>query len=64
MDDILPYPWGDDRRYYSYTHYLRKRFGGRLLKSPVDAGFPCPNRDGTAGTGGCTYRPTEPFTPP
>ena len=63
MDDILPYPWGDDRRYYSYTHYLRKHFGGRLLKIPVDAGFTCPNRDGTVGTGGCTYCLNEAFNP-
>lgn len=63
MDDNLPYTWGDYRRYYSYTHYLRKHFGGRLLKIPVDAGFTCPNRDGTVGTGGCTYCLNEAFNP-
>ena len=63
MDGILQYPWGDDRRYHSYTHFLRQRFGGRLLKIPVDAGFSCPNRDSTLGTGGCTYCLNAAFNP-
>lgn len=63
MADNRRYPWGDDRRYYSYTLFLRKRFGGRLLKLPIDAGFTCPNRDGTVGTGGCTYCLNAAFNP-
>jgi len=63
MDDTTRYPWNDARRYYSYTHFLRGKFGGRLLKIPVDAGFTCPNRDGTVGTGGCTYCLNAAFNP-
>ena len=35
--------------------YLRERFGQRVQKVPIDAGFDCPNRDGTCGTGGCVF---------
>ena len=34
---------------------LRERFGGRIVKVPLDAGFTCPNRDGTLGMGGCAW---------
>jgi radical SAM superfamily enzyme len=39
----------------SYGHYLRRRFGCRVSKVNVDAGFTCPNRDGSKGSGGCIY---------
>jgi len=42
-------------RYYSLNRYLKERFGGRLAKIPLDAGFGCPNRDGTIGSGGCVF---------
>jgi len=42
-------------RYYSYSRYLRELFGERVFRITVDAGFTCPNRDGTKGTGGCVY---------
>lgn len=35
--------------------YLKKEFGCRIMKLSLDAGFTCPNRDGTAGTGGCLF---------
>lgn len=35
--------------------WLASRFGGKVVKLPLDGGFTCPNRDGTAGTGGCTF---------
>ena len=41
--------------YYSLNSYLRKKFGEKVWKIPVDAGFTCPNIDGTKGYGGCTY---------
>lgn len=44
-----------DKRYYDLNTYLRERFGQRVQKITVDAGFTCPNRDGTLGTGGCVY---------
>ncbi|MBP5650139.1 MAG: TIGR01212 family radical SAM protein [Bacteroidales bacterium] len=50
-------------RYYSYKQFLLEHFGEAVLKLPVDAGFSCPNRDGTMGTGGCTYCLNEAFSP-
>ena len=41
--------------YYSLNSYLRKKYGQKVWKIPVDAGFTCPNIDGTKGVGGCTY---------
>lgn len=57
------YPWGHDRRFNSYTEYFRQHFGGRVQKLAVDAGFTCPNRDGSRGTGGCTYCDNDAFNP-
>jgi len=57
------YGWGHHRRFNSYTEYIRKTFGGRIQKVVADAGFTCPNRDGTAGTGGCTYCDNKAFSP-
>jgi len=57
------FPWGYSRRFNSYTEYIRKQFGGRVQKVAVDAGFTCPNRDGTLGTGGCTYCDNDAFNP-
>ncbi len=52
-----------DKRYNSYAGYIRARYGGRLQKLVVDAGFTCPNRDGTVGTGGCSYCDNAAFHP-
>lgn len=57
------YPWGDDRPYNSYSSYFRKRFGERVQKVAINAGFSCPNRDGKVGYGGCTFCNNEAFTP-
>ncbi len=57
------YPWGHPRRFNSYAEYIRKKFGGRVQKVSVDAGFTCPNRDGKISTGGCTYCDNETFNP-
>ena len=51
------------KRYYSFATYMKDRYGGRLQKVVLDAGFSCPNRDGTLGTGGCTYCLNETFHP-
>jgi radical SAM protein (TIGR01212 family) len=48
---------------HSYGHYLRSRFGLRVSKVNVDAGFTCPNRDGSKGTGGCIYCNNVSFSP-
>lgn len=50
-------------RIHSYGHYLRSRFGCRVSKVNVDAGFTCPNRDGSKGTGGCIYCNNVSFSP-
>ena len=57
------YPWGDERRFNSYSRYFTKQFGGRVQKISIDAGFSCPNRDGRISTGGCTFCSNEAFNP-
>ncbi len=56
------YP-GTVNPYYGYREYILKRFGQRVQKVSVDAGFTCPNRDGTKGFGGCIYCNNNSFTP-
>ena len=50
-------------RYYGLSFYLRQRFGGRVQKVSLDAGFTCPNVDGTVATGGCTFCDNRSFSP-
>lgn len=57
------YVWGDDRPYNSYAAYFRRLFGSRVQKVAVNAGFTCPNRDGSISTGGCTFCNNSAFTP-
>ncbi len=59
----MTYPWGDNRRFNSYSNYFTKQFGGRVQKISIDAGFSCPNRDGKISTGGCTFCSNEAFNP-
>ncbi len=51
------------RRFNAYSTYLTQLFGGRVQKLSIDAGFTCPNRDGTLGTGGCTFCANAAFNP-
>ena len=44
-----------NKRYYTYDYFLKKTYGGKCAKIPLDAGFSCPNMDGTCGYGGCIY---------
>jgi radical SAM protein (TIGR01212 family) len=55
--------WGHKRRFNSYPEYFRAHFGNRVQKLTVDAGFTCPNRDGTKGHGGCTFCNNNAFNP-
>lgn len=57
------YPWGDSRPFNSYSRYFRELFGGRVQKLSIDAGFSCPNRDGTLNRGGCTFCNNDAFNP-
>ena len=57
------FPWGNRRRFNAYSDYFKHVFGERVQKVTIDAGFTCPNRDGTAGRGGCTYCNNDAFNP-
>ena len=57
------FPWSDNRRFNSYSSYMKKEFGSRVQKISIDAGFSCPNRDGTISTGGCTFCRNDAFNP-
>jgi hypothetical protein len=57
------FQWKSDKRYNDFSGYFRKKFNGRVQKISVDAGFTCPNRDGTRGTGGCSYCNNQTFSP-
>lgn len=46
--------WGD-KRYYSLNYFLRQKFGEKVFKISLDAGFSCPNRDGRISNGGCIF---------
>jgi radical SAM protein (TIGR01212 family) len=51
------------RRYYPFSRFLRERFGTRVYRVTVDAGFTCPNVDGTVAVGGCVYCDNRSFSP-
>ena len=57
------YPWASERRYNAYSNYCIRTYGGKLQKIPLDAGYSCPNRDGSIGSGGCSFCNNEAFTP-
>jgi len=57
------YPWETNRRFNAYADYIKKKLGGRIQKLTIDAGFSCPNRDGTVGEGGCTFCLNDAFNP-
>ncbi|MBO6257352.1 TIGR01212 family radical SAM protein [bacterium] len=44
-----------DKRYNQFSAYLKNRFGAKVYKITIDAGFSCPNRDGTISKGGCIF---------
>lgn len=45
----------DNKRYHTWNYYLRSNFGEKVFKVSINAGFSCPNIDGTITYGGCTY---------
>ncbi|MBR5556008.1 TIGR01212 family radical SAM protein [bacterium] len=49
------YFYNTDKRYNQYSAYLKEKFGVKVYKITLDAGFSCPNRDGTISTGGCIF---------
>lgn len=44
-----------NKRYYQFSEYLKNKFGKKVYKITLDAGFNCPNRDGTISSGGCIF---------
>ena len=51
------------KRYLNYNQVLKSEFSERIQKISINAGFTCPNRDGSKGTGGCTYCNNQTFSP-
>lgn len=51
-----PFPYTDGyKRYHTLDYHLRRKFRSKVFKVSLNAGFTCPNRDGSKGRGGCTY---------
>src|SRR5437660_12148736 len=59
VEELTPQP-----RFRSYNKWLKEKFGERVYKVIVDAGFTCPNRDGKVAVGGCAYCNNISFRPP
>jgi radical SAM protein (TIGR01212 family) len=53
----------NNKKYNSYSGYIHKKYGERVQKITVHAGFTCPNRDGTLGNNGCIYCNNKSFIP-
>ena len=47
--------YNDNKRYYTLNNYLQAKFGCKVFKVSLNAGFTCPNIDGKVGYGGCIY---------
>jgi radical SAM protein (TIGR01212 family) len=52
-----------DRPFYSFSRFLKEKFGQKVYRVSLDAGFTCPNVDGTAAVGGCVYCDNRSFSP-
>jgi radical SAM protein (TIGR01212 family) len=59
----LPPGFTPERRYHAFSRFLRERFGTRVFRVTIDAGFTCPNVDGTVAVGGCVYCDNRSFSP-
>ncbi len=59
----MQYDWETSKRYNDYSSYIKRTFGERVQKVSVNAGFTCPNRDGSKGTGGCAFCNNSTFNP-
>lgn len=59
----IVFPWGHTRRFNDFSTHFRRLFTGRVQKISINAGFTCPNRDGSRGVGGCTYCNNQTFSP-
>ncbi|MBQ0066174.1 MAG: TIGR01212 family radical SAM protein [Firmicutes bacterium] len=51
-----PFPYSNDnKRYYTISYYFKEKYHQKVAKVPLNAGFTCPNRDGSKSVGGCTF---------
>jgi radical SAM protein (TIGR01212 family) len=57
------YFWTHNKRFNDFPTYFKNKFKGRVQKISIDAGFTCPNRDGSKGVGGCNYCNNTTFKP-
>ena len=57
-----PQPAGT-KPYRDFSDFLSEHFSGKVQKISINAGFTCPNRDGSKGHGGCTYCNNQTFNP-
>jgi radical SAM protein (TIGR01212 family) len=55
IPDTPPYENFGPKRYRTWNHHLREKFGEKVFKVAIDGGFTCPNRDGTVAARGCTF---------
>lgn len=55
--------FNENKPYRDFTEYLSKNFSFKVQKISINAGFTCPNRDGSKGYGGCTYCNNQSFSP-
>ena len=60
---MVDYSWKGNKRYNDFSGYFKRKFECRVQKISIDAGFTCPNRDGSKGRGGCTYCNNVTFSP-
>ena len=54
MNNLFKYSL-DNKRYHTWNYHLRRKFGEKVFKVSLNAGFTCPNIDGSKGVGGCIY---------
>lgn len=59
----MPVGFTTNERYYALSRFLRERFGSKVRRLTIDAGFTCPNVDGTVAVGGCVYCDNRSFSP-
>lgn len=59
----IQFPWGHARRYNDFPSFIKNKFGRRVQKLSINAGFTCPNRDGSKDYRGCAYCNDTTFRP-
>src|SRR5262249_30305578 len=59
----LPAGFTPSQRYNAFSRFLRERFGTKVYRVTIDAGFTCPNVDGSVAVGGCVFCDNRSFSP-